>query len=151
MTALQTNYSASYILQDGSILRVQDYGFRTHYEYENNYAKENHLQGISYPKRYLINLNQWIRLNDGTNMKFERIVELPIKPITEEQYKSLLEFLDYMWFNNKEYVDIGIEEHSVGTKFSKNAIFFKHYDFNEYTSDDIIKEIRQLYNKLKIK
>lgn len=126
-----------YILPDGQILNIIEKGYKTHAHYERSVV------------RHITNERQWIRFNDGSNVKGEHIIELPIKPITEDQYKSLIEFLDYMFYANKGFIDIGIEEHSRGVKFSNDAIFFKHYDFSEYMVDDIIKEIRQLYNKLK--
>ena len=143
------NYGPSYILPNGEVLKLQEKGFHTHYEYEGYLAKKNELHLIKFYKRHLTNLKGWIRTNDGTNMKGEHIIELPIKPITEDQYKSLIEFLDYMFYSNKEFIEVGIEENSRGINFSSNAIFFKHYDFKDYLPDDIIKEIRQLYNKLK--
>lgn len=127
-----------YILPDGSFFNLIENGYKTHAHYEKSIIRK------------ITNLKGWIRVNDGSNVKYENIIELPIKPISEEQYLSLVKFLDYMYYSKKDFVDIGIEENSIGTRFTNNAIWFKHYDFSEYIVDDIIKEIKQIYNKLSI-
>lgn len=125
-----------YILPDGQFYNIIEEGYKTHAHYEKSLA------------RHITNEKKWIRINDGSNVRGEHIVELPIEPITTEQYESLLEFLDYMLYSNKEFIDVGIEEHSSGTKFSKNALWFKHYEFKDHLPDDIIKEIKQQYNRM---
>lgn len=139
-----------YILKDGSFFDVKAAGFKNHWQYEQSLVKSKELDSLEdIYKRQVVNKNGWIRVNDGSNLKFENSVELPIAGITDEQYKELLNFLDYMWFNNKKFVDVGIEENSKGPKFSNNAIFLRHYEFSDYTSDDIIKEIKYYYNNIR--
>lgn len=139
-----------YILPNGEFFNIVENGFKTHFLYEQHLIETNQLEKRKVKhERQLTNLKQWIRCNDGSNVDCEKIVELPIKEITEEQYKALLSFLDYLWFSKKRYVNVGIEQYSRGIRFTKKAIFYKCYDFNDCTSDDIVKEIRIKYRQLK--
>ena len=141
-------YRASYILPDGSVFRCEDYGYHSHYSYELALQKKGEIEKLPSKYRQLTNLRQWIRINDGSLIEVENIIELPIKGITNEHYKALLEFLDYMLYNNKKFVEVGIEEHSIGLHITNKSIWFKIFYFNDYLPDDIIKEIKQQYNKL---
>lgn len=139
-----------YILPDGTIKNLLEEGFRTHWHYEQwliNSGKSELKKHFS--AHQITNLYGWIRINDGTNVSVEHIVELPINDITPEQYESLLNFLDMMMYSNKEFVIVGIEENSKGYQFTHNATWFKRYEFSEYLPDDIIKEIKIEYNKIK--
>ena len=44
-----------YILKDGTFLNILEQGYKTHAHYEKSSI------------RYMTNLNNWIRANDGTN------------------------------------------------------------------------------------
>lgn len=140
---MDSKYGPGYILPDGSILNLKSNGYTNHIAYELAHIKRD----SRIKCRQIINLNNWIRINDGSNVIGENIVELPIAPITEEQYSSLLEFLDYMWFNGKKFIEVGIENESY--RFSQKSIFYKKYDFEAYSSDKIISEIRTHYEKTK--
>ena len=138
-----------YILQDGTIFNLLDNGFRSHWLYELHLTRSGELEksDVKYSKR-LTDINQWIRINDGSNIRGENIVQLPIKGITEKQRETLLKFLDDMMYANKLFVDVGIEEIFHGLKFSEKAVWYQRFDFSEYLPDDIMKEISRAYNKM---
>lgn len=135
---------AAYILQDGTFFNLVDIGFKTHCAYEYHFALKNHIK-INGCERYLTNLNQWIRVNDGTNVEYEVLAELPIKEITEEQYKSLFEFIDYLREKGKTSIDIGCEEHSRGTHFTDKSLWYYTFDLTKFTNKEIEYFIRDAY------
>ena len=138
-------YGASYILQDGTFLILKDMGFKTHYEYEYYLEKNGLLERLDFKYRHITNLNQWIRINDGSNFKCEVLAELPIKGITEEQYKSLFEFIDYLRENGKTSIDIGCEEHSRGTHFTDKSLWYHTFDLTKFSNKEIEYFIRDAY------
>ena len=138
-------YGASYILQDGTILKVKDLGFRTHCDYETYLIDNGVFERYEPHCRHLTNLNQWIRINDGRNYSCEVLAELPIKGCTEEQYKSLFEFIDYLRAKGKTKIDMGIEEHSKGVHFSDKSLWYYTFDLTKFTNKEIEYFIRDAY------
>ena len=138
-------YGASYILQDGTFLILKDIGFKTHYGYEYYLEKKGLLERLDFKHRHITNLNQWIRINDGSNFKCEVLAELPIKGITEEQYKSLFEFIDYLREKGKKKISIGCEEHSRGTHFTDKSLWYTDFDLEKDTNQYIEYIIRDEY------
>ena len=142
----QAKYGASYILPNGEVLKCINYGCVTHLEYETLLIKRGELpkfKGGLY--RQLTNLNQWIRINDGTNVEYEVLAELPIKGITEEQYKALEVFFDYLREKGKNIISIGVEEHSVGTHFTDKSLWYDTIDLTKFTNKEIEFFIRDAY------
>lgn len=137
-------YGASYILPDGTFFNLMDIGFKTHCAYEYHFALKNHIK-INGCERYLTNLNQWIRINDGTNVEYEVLAELPIKGITEEQYKSLFKFIDYLREKGKTSIDIGCEEHSRGTHFTDKSLWYDTFDLTKFNNKELEFFIRDAY------
>ena len=147
----QAKYGAAYILPNGEILRCFTYGFLTHTDYENSLIRRHKLSNSSNDYgRQLTNLNQWIRINDGTNIEYEVLAELPIKGITEEQYKSLFEFIDYLRANGKPFIEMGCEEHSRGTHFSDKSLWYMRFELDIFTNQEIEYFIRDEYRIRKI-
>lgn len=138
-------YGASYILPDGKLLILSDLGFKTHYEYERTLEKEGLLERYDNRVRYITNLNKWIRINDGTNFKIEVLAELPIKGITEEQYTSLFNFIDYLRTKGEKKICIGCEEHSRGTHFTDKSLWNMDFDLVKDTNAVIEYFIRDAY------
>jgi len=97
---------------------------------ENGYINSN--ENIS---RILCTSDNAIRINDGTNFRSEVVIGLPSSRPTETQFKSLENWL-YSIFS-KGGVD-------VGNDISSNI--FKHYDFNDYLPEYIIKKIKIYYS-----
>ena len=138
-------YGASYILPDGKVLRLSELGFKTHYAYERNLEKEGLIERYDDKVRYITNLNQWIRINDGSNFSCEVLAELPIKGITEDQYKALFEFLDYLRENGKKTICIGCEEHSIGMHFTDKSLWNIDFDLTRDNNKVIEYFIRDAY------
>ena len=140
------NNFIGYILPDGKFLNLLENGFQTHWHYEQYLINTKTLEK---PKnmycRQITNLNQWIRVNDGTHVAYEVLAELPIKGCTEEQYKSLLEFIDYLRAKCKTKIDIGIEEHSRGVHFTDKSLWFDTFDLTKFTNKEIEYFIRDAY------
>ena len=141
-------YGASYILPDGKFLILNELGFKTHYEYEIILEKEGLLERYDNRVRYITNLNNWIRINDGSNFSQEVLAELPIKGITEEQYKSLFEFLDYLRSNDKPFIEIGCEEHSRGTHFTDKSLWYYKFNLGIFSNKEIEYFIRDAYRTI---
>ena len=139
-------YGAAYILPNGKFFNLIDINFRTHCGYEGMLIRHKMLDKLdNVNSRQLTNLNQWIRINDGTNLYFEVLAELPIKGITEKQYKSLFEFIDYLRENGKTSIDIGCEEHSRGTHFTDKSLWYHTFDLAKFTNKEIEFFIRDAY------
>lgn len=139
------NYGASYILPNGEFLILSELGFKRHADYESYLDKNGLLERHDKSVRYITNLNNWIRVNDGSNYAIEVLAELPIKEITEEQYKSLFEFLDYLRNNGKKKICIGCEEHSRGTHFTNKSIWHMDFDLELFSNKEIEYFIRDEY------
>lgn len=125
-------------------MKLNEFGFGTHYAYEKNSINKKYST-----LRYITNERGWIRLNDGKCGQQEFIVELPIKEINDDQYDQLEKFLQHMYDVNIEFVDVGIEEHSCGACFYRDAIYYKRFYFDECKCDKIIKEIKYHYKMSK--
>ena len=138
-------YGASYILPDGKFLILKDIGFRTHTEYEKHLEKEGLIQKPDPYSRVITNLNQWIRINDGSKCWLEVLAELPIKGITEEQYKSLFIFIDYLRSCGKNFIEIGCEEHSVGVFFTNKSLWYNRFNLKTFNNQEIEYFIRDAY------
>ena len=139
----------AYILEDGKFFNLNDNNLMFHYSFERLITNE--LNGnYNVRKRNVTNLYNWIRINDGKFVPYEILVELPIKEITEEQYNSLLKFLDILFYKRKPFVEIGIEPNgSEVLRWSDTVAYLKKFDFKEYLPDDIVKEIRQQYARMR--
>ena len=144
---LSDRFGPCYINHNGTLIKLNDIGFGTHYAYEKDQEKSSLLNRKYATIRYITNERGWIRLNDGKHGGVEYIVELPIKEITPNQYDRLEKFLQHMYDVNIEFVDVGIEEHSCGACFHRGAIYYKRFYFDEYKVDRIIQEIKQHYKK----
>lgn len=108
---------------------------------------ERKLFGCRYRPYDSIHYQGWIRCNDGSFLDFEKLVELPIKPITEKQYEALVKWLDEVSYYIQEIdIEIGIEK--TKGKAAK-YIFFNKYNFKDTNVDEIIKEIKREYEKIK--
>ena len=135
-----------YILPDGNFFNLLKNGFHTHTSYEHYLIKEKLLdKSTVLGERQLTNLNQWIRVNDGTNVPIEVLAELPIKEITEEQYKALFEFIDYLRTNGKTFIEIGCEEHSRGVHFTDKSLWYHKFDLTKDSNAVIEYFIRDAY------
>ena len=141
---------AGYILQDGMFFNLIDIDFKTHCGYEALLVKQHKLDKSNVlGERQLTNLNQWIRVNDGTNVSIEILAELPIKSITEEQYKSLFEFIDYLRKKGKKFIEIGCEEHSRGIHFTDKSLWYMRFELDTFSNKEIEYFIRDAYRTIK--
>ena len=135
-----------YILPDGKFLNLLENGFPTHCHYEHFLIKKGELKPCGHSgMRQLTNLNQWIRVNDGTHVAYEVLAELPIKGLTDEQYESLDKYLNYLRDKKREFIEIGIEEHSVGTHFTDKSLWYDRFYFDQFTNKEIIFFIQDAY------
>ena len=135
-----------YILPDGKFLNLLENGFPTHCHYEHYLIKKGEIKPCGHSgMRQLTNLNQWIRINDGAHVSYEVLAELPIKGITEEQYKSLGIFFDYLRKKGRKSIDIGCEEHSVGTQFSDKSLWYDTFDLTKFSNKELEYFIRDAY------
>lgn len=90
-------------------------------------------------KKLFISTDNAIYMQDGTNWYFENCyLELPKERITEEQEKSLLLWLDNLFYNVK------LKNKELQVVKDKRIIYFNYND-KEFISEDIIKKIKMLY------
>lgn len=75
-------------------------------------------------------------LNNALAFKFENcFIDLPPNDLTKEQYDALTLWLDDVHYKGpREKISVSLEE------------TYTSYNLKEYTTDDIIKEIKKLYN-----
>lgn len=86
-----------------------------------------------------------IRVNDGTYLYIseEAYIDLSEKEPTKEQYDALLKWLDFLMLNSKKkYLYIGI-----GSTRGKMFEFVNKTHQDGLLPEDIVKEIKKLYNK----
>ena len=139
------NIGASYIMQDGTFLNLEEQRPLLNHPYRNNhlmldnYAFESGLVE-HWRKDCMTEYYHAIKLNDGTILVQERAyLLLPKESPTEKQYKSLENWLYYVMTLTNEI------------QVTKNGIKTIHYNFltlkdeNGYLPEDIIKDIRKLY------
>ena len=81
-------------------------------------------------------LTNSIKVNSGSNDTI--YIALNSVTPTSEQYKSILEWLDFI-YNIKDYVDV----YESAAMSDKNYV---RYYFNEYIPDDILKRIKRYYS-----
>lgn len=85
---------STYILSDGSFVNLVANGFRTHAAFD-DYLVENNI--CEYEEKLLpIHYLNAIRCNDGSNFLSETVMELPPNPITSEQSKSIIKYINYL-------------------------------------------------------
>ena len=157
------NYGASsgYLLEDGSFLNLQYqeplhtndrvyHGMLDRYIQRNNLIEN--LDKINYKStpgqrpRFLAPGNDRLlrytdnacTLNDGAGFMCEGVfIDLPPKMPTGKQLEQLILWIDYLHYNNrygKKHLDISLEDE------------VRHFCIDEDSTDDIIKEIKKLYN-----
>lgn len=87
-------------------------------------------------KKFLLVLDNAIYLQDGTNWKDKTencYIELPKQKLTKEQENTLLSWLDNLYYNGNNRVEI-IKDTKILT-----------FSFSDYIPDDIIKKIKLFY------
>lgn len=117
------DYGSSYILPNGKFLNLYP---ATHGVFENELDEYN----VSFPY-----LKQSIQVNNGKNDTdpVYPYASLPMRNITNAQYRSLLLWIDDVDHEYEPGVEITIDHSS------------KTYRFKDYTPDDIIKKIKRYY------
>ena len=80
----------------------------------------------------------YIRCNNGLMGSDCCYIELPESRPTEDQLRSLEQWLDEQVFTNPE-----LEQIELGSQFTK---VYKQYYLSDYTSDDLIKRIKRYYS-----
>lgn len=155
--------SSGYLLEDGSFLNLQFqeplhtrdrcyHGMLDNYIRKNNLVDnyESYLTHLG-PKRprFLAPGNDRIlkytdnacTLNDGKAFICEGVfIDLPPKMPEGKQLDQLILWIDnlhYKSYFNKKHLDVSLE----------NEV--RHFNLDEYSTDDIIKEIKILYNIIK--
>ena len=161
--------SSSYIMQDGSFLNLNeqyDILYKFNKTYRNNYhgqldkfikinkllsdedfnkldeiqledVKNNHYYYIAKSNcRYLKFSDNAITINAGTGHWENCYIDLPYANLSSKQYESLTTWLDELVYtNNKRNLAISLD--------SK----FKEFNLDDVIVDDIIKEIKRMYNE----
>lgn len=136
---------ASYIMPDGKFLNIEENrdvldlepgDISCHPQLDVFVLEKGLIPKNSLINRVLCETDNAIRLNDGTNLSNEVIIGLPKNKPTEDQYKSLIN-----WLYNLMTIRTSI---SVGDERSSNV--FKEYNFKEYFPEDIVKKIKNYYN-----
>ena len=150
---------ASYLFSDGKYLNLKDCGessLRFHgaldkYIINNNLLEESELKNIESKRnplnkpyyipfgyeRILRYTDNTIALNNGEAFRFDNcFIDLPPKKITNKQYEQLTLYIDDLQYKNKtkRNLDIGLDSQLLS------------FNLDEDATDDIIKEIKKLYN-----
>ena len=142
---------SSYIMNDGKYLDIksskqiiypQDYQSRTKITHA---SFDHYLQRVELSPtkvyKYLVESDNAIALNDGTNFNVEKpYFVLPQNKPTNAQFTSLLNWLDYIT-TISDLVQIEDVRNQVSQSF-----YFKKPDNDGWLTDDIIKEIKKMYN-----
>lgn len=138
------NIGASYIMQDGTFLNLEEQRPLLDHPYRNNHVMLDNCvaeHGLveHWRKDCMTEYCNAIKLNDGTILVQERAyILLPKESPTEKQYKSLENWLYYIMTLTDEI--------QVTRKLqTKHYKFLTIKDENGYLPEDIIKEIRKLY------
>lgn len=130
----------AYIFDNGTIFVLPEHGYRTHFAYERKQGVKPSQKG---PKRTIVNLNHWIRINDRPG---EVLVELPIIEPTLAQYDSIEKFLNDLLDQGQYSVEIGIEpDGSLIRRWSRTALFYNKFDLVELKPEYVIQRIKNYY------
>ena len=154
--------SAGYLLEDGTFLNLQNqkvlgtgnkacHGMLDAYIQNNNLIKDFD-QYKNYNKSFRPKFIAWgnIRilrytdnactLNDGSAFITEGVfIDLPPKMPEGKQLEQLILWIDNLHYRkafNKRHLDVSLE----------NEV--KHFELDQDSTDDIIKEIKKMYNKI---
>ena len=134
----------AYIFDDGTIFVLPEHGYHTHFAYERKQRIKPSQKG---PRRTIVNLNHWIRINDRPG---EVLVELPIIEPTSTQYDSIEQFLNSLLDSGIYKVEIGIEpDGSIIRYWSSTVMFYNKFDLLELKPEYIIQRIKNHYNQNK--
>ena len=153
--------SSGYLLKDGSFLNIQYqeplqarehvyHGMLDRYIQRNNLIEDydQYIQhfGRSRPHfiapgndRILRYTDNACTLNDGSAFMCEGVfIDLPPKMPEGKQLEQLILWIDNLHYMNrtKRHLDVSLETD------------VKHFQLDEDSTDDIIKEIRKMYNKI---
>lgn len=139
----------AYIMQDGKFLDITSsmkiidpsgkliacHPAIDEFLFENGY-----IDPMAEVNRVLCSSDNAIRVNDGSNFLGELVIGLPNSRPNETQFAALENWL-YSIFS-KGGIDVGDE---------RSTNIFKHYDFNQYLPEDIIKKIKMYYSTGQLK
>ncbi len=135
---------AAYIMPDGKFLDItssmkvidpsQTITSGTHPALDDFLIENGYLEDNGRISRVLCSSDNAIRVNDGSNFRGELIIGLPPQRPSEAQFKSLENWLYHIF--SKGGVDVGNDN---------SSNIFKHYDFNKYLPEEVIKKIKMYY------
>lgn len=137
-------HGAAYIMNDGQFLDITasmkvidpsgTLNKGTHPAIDEFLIDNGYLENNGNISRILCTSDNAIRINDGSNFRSELVIGLPKARPTEAQFRSLENWLYHIF--SKGGVDVGNDN---------SSNIFKHYDFNHYLPEDIIKRIKMYY------
>lgn len=144
---------ASYIMNDGKFIDFrssnnlllnpenQNRTRVTHIDFDRYLIDNEFISVENKDHKLLVNSDNAIAINDGTNLTIEKpyFVLPPSKP-TNAQFTSLLNWLDYI-ATISDLIQIENTTKNVMQRF-----YFKKPENDGWLTDDIIKEIKKMYN-----
>lgn len=127
---------STYILPNGEFADLTGAGLRTHGSLDELLKKHGFVNNKDLSYHIPIEFFNCIRCNDGLNISWERVIDLPANPINAEQLESIETYLNAVYSASKPFI-------SVGSTVLRSP--FQRYDLNELEPYQIAKRIKGFY------
>lgn len=127
---------SSYITPDGKFVDLVNSGFRSHGALDERMLEDEviTLDELMGKTATPIRFENYVRVNDGKNFFSELVIDLPKNRLSIDQIYGIVDWLDFLIENHKEYVTIGSDLRGIRPVT---------YYFNETSTEDILKRIRR--------
>lgn len=127
---------SSYITPDGKFVDLVNSGFRSHGALDERMLEDEviTLDELMGKTATPIRFENYVRVNDGKNFFSELVIDLPKNRLSIDQIYGIVDWLDFLIENHKEYVTIGSDLRGIRPVT---------YYFNETSTEDILRRIRR--------
>lgn len=127
---------SSYITPDGKFVDLVNSGFRSHGALDERMLEDEviTLDELMGKTATPIRFENYVRVNDGKNFLSELVIDLPKNRLSIDQIYGIVDWLDFLIENHKDYVTIGSDLRGIRPVT---------YYFNETSTEDILKRIRR--------